>query len=452
MIAAAHFYYGGRVMGILPEFIEPTKNRLPVDAVISGYGEDTGYAFMNLYDQSGLLDAFGRLRVSNPYTIFSSKQVYKDSALANNVENYPHLYDNQQTSGAGTSTLFNINTASTTLSVSNVTAGTRVRQSRRRMNYQPGKAQRMLFTGLIGHGTTGIRKRYGLFDNNNGLFFEEDDGELYVVQRSFATGVALDTRVHQSNWNIDSLDGLGISGVTLDLDKTNIFYIHFEWLGVGPTRFGIVVNGAIYYCHQFNNSNSLTTTYMSTPNLPVRTEITNKGTGPAASIITMCASIDSEGGVQPSGRDRAVDNLTTPITLPLAGTEYAMLGIRLRSSHAGIQIDPTFIDTVITSQADTARFRLHINPVVSGTFTWSDYSDTSVQVARSGATPPTISTPGYIIASGYIKTDKYAEIPERLNEKIGSNIAGITDTLVLAITPLSVSVDILCTLNWRELA
>jgi hypothetical protein len=44
-------------------------------------------------------DAFGRLRVSTPTTLFDSKQVFDDVSLANNVENYPLFYDNQEISG-----------------------------------------------------------------------------------------------------------------------------------------------------------------------------------------------------------------------------------------------------------------------------------------------------------------------------------------------------------------
>lgn len=430
---------------------EIDRNRLRVDALISGYSEDMGFSQAALYDQSGLLDAFGRLRVSEPYTIFDSKQVVKDSTLLNTVENQPYLFDNAQTAGAGTATLFDINTASTTLSVTAVTAGTRVRQSRRRLNYQPGKSQRALLTGAFGVGAAGITKRYGLFDQNNGLFFELDDDIFYVVQRTYVSGAPVDTRVAQSDWNIDTLDGFGVSKKILDITKTNIFYIHFEWLGVGSTRFGVVIDGMLHYAHQFNNANIFTNVYMSTPNLPVRMEISNDGTGDASTIKMICASVDSEGGVNPNGRGRAVTTGLAAITLPVSGTEYALLGIRLRGSHLGVQIDPTFISTVITSTADVARFRLHINPTVVGTFTYADLADTAVQAAVSGATPPTVTVAGTVIYADWIKTDRFGEVPERLVEKLGSTIAGVADQLVLAITPITNNTDVLCTMNWREL-
>lgn len=433
---------------MIPDVRSSDRNRLQVDALFSGAEEG---AIVEAYGTAGLLDAFGRLRVSTPFTIFDSKQIAHDSSIATSAECFPHAFDNAQVSGAGTASLFNVNRASTTLSVGATTAGRRVRQTKRWMDYQPGKSQRVLLTGVFGQSGEGITKRYGLFNDNNGLFFEEDDGVFYVVRRSYVTGAPVDTRVAQSEWNIDKMDGTGPSGLTLDLDTTNIFYIHFEWLGVGGVAFGLVIDNVIYYTHFMSHANRLTAVYMSTPNLPVRCEIINDGTGAADSIEMICCSVDSEGGINPNGRNRGVGIGTTPITLLTPGTEYALLGIRLRSTHLGVQIDPTSLTTVITSQADVARYRLHINPVVTGTFTWSALANTSVESAASGATPPTITTPGYIMESDYIKTDRTGVVPERLNEKLGSFINGTADRLVLGITPITNSVDILCSMNWREL-
>ena len=85
------------------------------------------------------IDAFGRWRVSNPTTIFDSKNIFNDPDLADTVENQPLFYDNQQTSGDGTSTSYNANESSQSLYVSTTTSGTRVRQTKMRFNYQPGK-------------------------------------------------------------------------------------------------------------------------------------------------------------------------------------------------------------------------------------------------------------------------------------------------------------------------
>jgi len=73
------------------------------------------------------IDAFGRIRVSEPFTILDTKQL---------VDSLPLFYDDQQTSGAGTTSTYNANQASTTMAVSATTAGVRVRQSKLRGTYQ----------------------------------------------------------------------------------------------------------------------------------------------------------------------------------------------------------------------------------------------------------------------------------------------------------------------------
>src|SRR3990167_311155 len=92
-------------------------------------------------------DAFSRLRTSHPLSVFDSKQVF---------DNLPLIWDDQETSGSGTSSAHSANTASSPLSVSASTAGTRVRQTFRRFNYQPGKAQLVLMTGTLGADAAGI--------------------------------------------------------------------------------------------------------------------------------------------------------------------------------------------------------------------------------------------------------------------------------------------------------
>jgi len=144
-------------------------------------------------------DAFGRLRVSSPTTLFDSKQLF---------DAQPLLWDDQETSGSGTGSTHSTNTVSTTMTVGATTAGVRVRQTFQSFNYQPGKSQLILLTGVMNKtgGGTGINRRIGMFNAKNGLFFEDAEGTLNVVRRTYVTGSAVDNKVAQSAWNLDKLD------------------------------------------------------------------------------------------------------------------------------------------------------------------------------------------------------------------------------------------------------
>ena len=93
-------------------------------------------------------------------------------------------------------------------------------------------------------------------------------GTVSVVQ----TGIAhTDTWTYQSDWNIDKLDGTGVSGITLDKSKLNIFQIQFRWLGAGEIRFAIENpnNGDLIFFHHIHYSNKNTTPHLDNPSFRI---------------------------------------------------------------------------------------------------------------------------------------------------------------------------------------
>lgn len=393
------------------------------------------------------IDAFGRWRTSHPHTLFDSKQIF---------DSQPNFWDDAQTSGGGTSSTYNSNQASTTIAVGNLTAGTRVRQTYMSFNYQPGKSQLIFMTAVISDGvTTGITRRMGQFDAKNGLFLELDStATLNVVRRTYTSGSAVDNKVAQSSWNIDPLNGSGASGITLDLTKSQILVIDYEWLGVGRVRFGFVINGAIYYCHQFLNTNSLSLVYMSTPNLPLRYEISNSGAGAAAGFTTICSTVISEGGLEENGIVRA-DNLNSAfVNANTVGTTYALLGIRLKTAYIGSVIELVAFNGLAVT-ADDILLELRFNPTVAGAFTYSDVSNSAVQIAKgdTAGNPSTNTvTGGQIIQSIYGQKSAATSASIFTARYPGASIAGTRDEIVLCVTPLGANLDIYGGLNWRELS
>jgi len=189
----------------------------------------------------------------------------------------------------------------------------------------------------------GCSNRIGMYDEQNGVFFEFDGQELYVVRRSstyqlsgkvtvvngsnqivqtnaaFPTNFArqldpgdfvvirgqsyrvesisndqtmtispsyrgasaqysliaktVDFKIPQSEWNLDTMDGLGPSGYDLDLTKMQMFYIDYSWYGAGYIRWGLRgVDGNITYVHKMANNNVNAEAYMRSGNVPARYE------------------------------------------------------------------------------------------------------------------------------------------------------------------------------------
>lgn len=407
------------------------------------------------FADSGSLDAFARQRMSEPFTLFDSKQIFDDGGIANNAENYPLFYDNQQTAGGGTTTTYNNNRASTFLGVSATTAGTRVRQTKQYFNYQPGKSQLVIMTLNTGIGKAGITKRWGLFDGNNGLFFQLSGTTLSVGIRSKVSGAALASTVDQAGWNLDKMNGNGPSGVNIDLSSSQIFFFDFEWLGVGRVRFGFFIEGSPIYCHEFLNANHMTSVYMSSPNLPIRVEIINDGTGAADSIEQICSTVISEGGVQPNGVDRWADIGATSavdIAAGTAGTIYAICGLRLKQAYLAASVFLERISIIENSGANNPfLWRLHLNPTLTSGLTWADVSNSAVQFGTGAPAGDAITGVGTVLSGGYqARTDATAAIDVDQALRLGSTIAGVSDIIVLSGTPITNSQLYFGGLQWRE--
>jgi len=385
------------------------------------------------------IDAFGRWRVSEPQTIFDSKQLY---------DAQPLFWDDQQVSGTGTTSTHNPNTASTVLSVSGTTAGRRVRQTFMRFNYQPGKSQLILCTGTLSAtgGGTGIVRAMGLYDDKNGIFIRDNQGTVEAVIRTYTSGTAVDNAVSQANWNLDKMDGTGASGVTLDPTKSQIVAIDFEWLGVGRVRIGFVIDGAFIYVHEFLHANRTAGVYMSTPNLPLRYEISNNGTGVASSLEHICSSVMSEGGIENLGILRHQD--TGLISSLSSNTAYAVMGGRLKSTHIGVSINVENI-SIIGSANDQAHWELRFGGTVAGTFTYNNLANSAVQTAI-GTNANTI-TGGTEIDGGYFSTTQGISFTVPNAARLGSTIAGVSQEWQLVIIPITNNMSVRASVTWREL-
>jgi len=391
------------------------------------------------------LDGFGRLRVAHPATLFDSKQLW-DAA--------PLFWDDSEVSGGSTTSAHDTDEAMTTIGVANTTAGKRVRQTFMRFNYQPGKSQLILMTGVLGisGGGTGVTREMGAFDDNNGIFAQDDEGTVKMVVRSKVTGSVVDNKIAQSSWNGDKLDGGGVSGKTLDATKVQIWWCDFEWLGVGSVRTGFVIDGEYILCHTFHHANTSSLVYMSTPNLPLRYSIENDGTGAASSLGHICSTVITEGGQTELGILRHVGTDGTHVDATAVNVLYAIIGIRLKSTHLDAVVKLVGM-SMLNQNAQDYEWELILNPTVADTFTYANETNSAVQTA-TGATANTV-TVGTHISGGLVKSGNQAgSISENLQNAIhlGSTISGTPDELVLCCRPLSANPDIEAVLQWRELS
>jgi len=299
------------------------------------------------------VDAFGRLRVSEPYTLFDSQQRYVlDFSYVSNT-------------ASGGSVTYIPTQSSANLTVTNTTGSYAARETKYVFTYQPGKSLLIMTTFVMAPASdSNLRQRVGYFGTDNGFFLELRD-QLYIVQRSNVTGTIVETSIPQSQWNYDTLTGYGPSGYTLDITKSHIFWIDMEWLGVGNVRTGFIINGQFLVAHIFQHANFVSSAYITTAILPVRYEIESlTSSGPATSNLTqICASVISEGGYdQPLILFSNIASFSRTMT---AGTWYPVVSIRLKAGYLDGIAQIRQVDVIMTS-SDTLHWGLWAN-VVTGT-------------------------------------------------------------------------------------
>lgn len=385
------------------------------------------------------VDAFGRVRSSQPYTLFDSQNRYAAD-------------DQFDTSTAtGGSTTYQANESTVDMNVTTSSGSEVVRQTFRVFPYQPGKSLLIMATFVMDAGKANLRQRVGYFSTQNGLFVQLNGTTLSFVLRSYTGGSASDARtVNQADWNGDKLDGSGDSGYTLDMTKAQIMFIDMEWLGVGAIRCGFVIDGKFIICHTFNNANDLAKVYMSTAILPVRYEITNTGaTATASTLKQICSTVISEGGYEQVSAPLVARRTTSYATI---GTTFVpLVSIRLASDALGAVVMPNVVNVLPTSNGD-----YEIALIKNATLTGASWDTTTFQNVDFDVTATALSG-GTIVQIDYSKSSPQSVTPilasagYNFDLQLGVSLAGVSDVYTVAVRVLSGTGDAIGSLSFYDL-
>ncbi len=345
------------------------------------------------FEDSPNIDAFGRLRVSQPVNLWTSEFQH----------NKHPLYFDEVTATNGTVTHLP-NESAVSLAVSTDNASKAIMQTFEYFRYQPGKSQVIAMTFVADSQQANTDMRIGYFDDENGFFLElTGASDINMVRRTKTSGTVVNNKVEKASWNLDKLNGSGASGMTLDLTKGQILWIDFQWLSLGRVRMGFDIDGVIVYAHEFMVANVLTVPSSTTGNLPVRWEIVN--TAGAAAIKTLaavCSTVFSEGGVDfelghPfSGGNgvtrRTISTIPYPICSIRPATTFNSITNRIKVRIESIEM--------LTDQDILWQLIYKPSSIANDTFAVGPVTHSSVEVDIAG----TAITGGIIVDSGYISS------------------------------------------------
>ena len=384
-------------------------------------------------------DSFGRSKIGIPNTLYEYNFQYNKAPL---------VWD-EVISGSGVATHLP-NESSIQLSTGDTVSGSgATRQTLQYFRYRPGKELSFQETFAFGDIQTNVVKRVGYYDSNNGIFLEQNgtDGLYYLVLRSKTTGSIIDIKIQQSDWNIDQLN-------LADFTKVQIFSCSLQWLGVGSVLCGFVIDRIFRPVHIFNHANISSSVYMTTPNLPVKYEIYNDGTGEeigtmkqiCATVITN-AGTDSEVAYTHSVQNTATKTVGTTLT--------NLLTIRPKLLFNSIenrgQINPGSI-SIVNTGTGTAIYKLVYNTTLGGTPSYNSASSNSiVEYDIAGTTV----TGGEVIDSGFVSSSVQAKSSQQISigfrYPLTLDAAGsVQNTLTLAVQALSGTVDVMGSITFNE--
>jgi hypothetical protein len=313
-----------------------------------------------------------------------------------------------------------------------------IAQTKQRFIYEAGQGHKIIQTFIFGAPVNNTVARVGYFNTDavapytnsiDGLYLERENGNINICIANNGDV----TKISQSLWSEDTMDGRGPSEINLDFTKSQIFVMDFQWLGVGRARFGFVVGGVLRYCHTNKHANVEPGVYMSSPNHSGRYEI--RSTGGTSVLRQVCMAVQSEGTNLSEGLVSSVssDFGGTAIT----DTNEALVGVRLHSGSFDQALIYEAVSVMSTTVNANYRWSLHFNPTLSQTVTWNKSVSHAYDVATgSGAT--LISSPGVVLDSGWVSSaGRQGSSGKPSTLYAGATIAGRADEYWLAVYALA---------------
>lgn len=393
---------------------------------------------------SPTIDAFGRLRVSNPNAIFDCQFTY----------NLATLTFESVTNGTGAAVAHDATNRMALMTfASTPTGGKAFLQSYKYIHYQPGRSQQIYLTFNFLGGVADVIKFAGYSDGTNGVEFQlNGTTKQFVLYSDTGNG---DQTIVQSSWNLDKLDGTGASGLTLDTTKVQILVIDLQALYSGRVRVGFDIGGVVIYAHQFLAANVITTPYIQTANLPIRVGMTCTGTV-STTMNFICSTVQSEGGLQElEGRTFAVEGTATAGN----GTRTHIISLRPKTTYNSIANRIEFILNalnILVTGNNPVLWELCIGQSITGA-SYADvnatYSGFEVSSAGSLSGSPTL-----VLGSGYCAATAVSQqaVATQIlsNYPISLDAAGAVranGTLTLLVTGIGSTSACRASLLWREI-
>lgn len=356
---------------------EQTGRRIREDGVVVNMADSidlSGVALNAVRDRSGrdvFATTFGQLAVSN-----------KDSQI---TEQFPYGAPGtgvvSEITGSGYLT-----TSNSLLRFGTTTAdGTAWAESLQALRYIPGSMAYAFYTVTGFKPSTNVKAFVGIFDDEDGFAIGTQDAKMCILYRRFTDSAAVDVIINQEDWNLDTLDGNGGSGLNIDFELGQVYAITYGYLGFAPILFSIKApNDNWVAFHRIEYPNTSKQTHLSQPYLPFRGEVDNTGSGEVVEIGigSLDVGVFNGGKTDSASRPEGVNGgalLATPATISGPTMVIALRGI---STFSGRRNKISALLNTISWATDASVKAVTLNiikePTVTVDGTWTQLQPASV--------------------------------------------------------------------------
>lgn len=288
-----------------------------------------------------------------------------------------------------------------------------------------------------------------------GSYSVSGGGIVGTFTRTIPGEAQTNTFIPSSSFNLDPLDGTGVSKMHLDPQKGNVFQIGFQYLGFGNAKFKIEdpETGLLHQFHELKLANSRTSPVLKDPNVAIIATSTNIGGTTSKTLRTASMAAFVEGKSSKLDPKYA---FSTPFASISTTTYKPLLALKVDriSNNKSIfgEFDPLKIAASNESGSSTPKtltIGLFLNPKINGNVNYQNIQAGQSIVSRAVLDPSvnSIENIGNLIPFYELTVGAGTAVSEILTEL--DFVFGPGKALVVAIKtsgPLAGEVS----LNWYE--
>lgn len=364
----------------------PAQNIMGYDNPEYGWNIDRfGSGPITFAEGPPLLTGFGSLKV-NDAKLLASYDFSKS--------NLPNEFVNSREGGSAVSNSWDPTTRGVKLAVG-VDQGDRVTQTSNLFHSTEAGAS-MLFVMSARSGDAGkenVARLWGSFDATDGYYFQIKGSDLApggrvqsgspvavtpgagsalrVVHRYTFNGTTGNHEILQNEWNKDTLLGTGgasnPSGMQLDVTKINAYWIDYQYLGGGRTRWGVFYNGDRIVCHEMIHGNAeegpmtQNSHPLSNPARPVCWAMANYGTaGSGSEFYAYGAGVFIEAATDPL---KSAQQISIDVETKTWGQPELHPYWRTKQSRSGSSSSfPTLLKSGTYSSQSSTQYAMTLSP------------------------------------------------------------------------------------------